>query len=90
MFPQPKRAEARLTFRDRVRDRPAYESLSDLVLAVRAKDGQTTTDLRQQGERRYQVRITYGCALTRVSVRAEDGRSGAAAGSQLACCREGG
>lgn len=39
MFPQPKRAEARLTFRDRVRDRPAYESLSDLVLAVRAKDG---------------------------------------------------
>src|SRR6185312_10788872 len=39
MFPQPKRAAARLTFRDRVRDRPAYESLSDLVLAVRAKDG---------------------------------------------------
>ena len=39
MFPQPKRAQARLTFRDRVRDRPAYDSLSDLVLAVRAKDG---------------------------------------------------
>ena len=39
MFPQPKRAQARLTFRDRVRDRPAYGSLSDLVLAVRAKDG---------------------------------------------------
>ena len=39
MFPQPKRAEARLKVRDRVRDRPAYESLSDLVLAVRAKDG---------------------------------------------------
>jgi RNA polymerase sigma-70 factor, ECF subfamily len=39
MFPQPKRAEARLNVRDRVRDRPAYESLSDLVLAVRAKDG---------------------------------------------------
>ena len=39
MFPQPKRAEARLKVRDRVRDRPAYESLSDLVLSVRAKDG---------------------------------------------------
>lgn len=39
MFPQPKRAEARLKVRDRVRDRPAYDSLSDLVLAVRAKDG---------------------------------------------------
>ena len=37
MFPQPKRAEARLKVRDRVRDRPAYESLSDLVLAVRAQ-----------------------------------------------------
>ena len=36
MFPQPKRAEARLKVRDRVRDRPAYDSLSDLVLAVRA------------------------------------------------------
>jgi len=39
MFPQPKRAEARLKVRDRVRDRPAYESLSDLVLAGRCKDG---------------------------------------------------
>jgi len=39
MFPQPKRAEARLKVRDRVRDRPAYESLSDVVLAVRCKDG---------------------------------------------------
>src|ERR671937_712514 len=39
MFPQPKRVEARLLLRDRVRDEPAYASLSDLVLAVRAKDG---------------------------------------------------
>ena len=39
MFPQPKRAEARLVLRDRVRDQPAYAGLSDLVLAVRAKDG---------------------------------------------------
>jgi len=75
---------------------PEAQAVADFVYqnldcaTVRAKDGQTTTDLRQQGERRYQVRIAYGCALTRVSVRAEDGRSGAAAGSQLACCREGG
>jgi RNA polymerase sigma-70 factor (ECF subfamily) len=39
MFPQPKRAEARLTLRDRVRDESAYAVLSDVVLAVRAKDG---------------------------------------------------
>jgi RNA polymerase sigma-70 factor (ECF subfamily) len=39
MFPQPQRAEARLELRDRVRDQPAYANLSDLVLAVRAKDG---------------------------------------------------
>jgi RNA polymerase sigma-70 factor (ECF subfamily) len=42
MFPQPKRAEARLELRDRVRDQPAYATLSDLVLAVRAKDGDQT------------------------------------------------
>ena len=39
MFPQPKRAEARLTLRERVRDESAYAALSDVVLAVRAQDG---------------------------------------------------
>ena len=39
MFPQPKRAEARLTLRDRVRDESRYAALSDVVLAVRAQDG---------------------------------------------------
>ena len=39
MFPQPKRAEARLTLRARVRDESAYAALSDVVLAVRAQDG---------------------------------------------------
>jgi len=39
MFPQPKRAEARLTLRDRVRDESAYAALSDVVLAMRAQDG---------------------------------------------------
>jgi hypothetical protein len=74
---------------------PEAQAVADVVYqgldcaAVRANAGQTTTDLRQQGDRRYLVRITYGCALTRVTVRAEDGRMGAAAGTQLACCREG-
>jgi len=39
MFPQPKRAEDRLTLRDRVRDESTYAALSDVVLAVRAQDG---------------------------------------------------
>jgi RNA polymerase sigma-70 factor (ECF subfamily) len=39
MFTQPKRAEARLTLRNRVRDESAYAALSDVVLAVRAQDG---------------------------------------------------
>jgi len=53
---------------------------------VRANDGKTTTDLRQRGERRYRVEITYGCELTRVLVQAEDGRVGTAAEPQRACC----
>src|SRR5256714_5745989 len=39
MSTQPKRAEARLPLRDRVRDESAHAALSDVVLAVRAKDG---------------------------------------------------
>src|SRR5438876_8274308 len=39
MFTQPKRAEARLPLRDRVRDEAAHAAVSDVVLAVRAKDG---------------------------------------------------
>lgn len=55
--------------------------------AVRANLGQTTTDLRQGGEPRYHVQISYDCALTRVRVRTEDGRVGTAAGSRVECCR---
>ena len=39
MFPQPKRAEVRLTLRERVRDESAHAALSDVVLAARARDG---------------------------------------------------
>jgi hypothetical protein len=54
--------------------------------AVRTQAGTTTTDLRQRGERHYQVRITYGCALTRVVVHAEDGRMGTVAAPRSECC----
>ena len=57
--------------------------------AVRAHAGETTTDLRQRGDRRYQVEIAYGCDVTRVLVRDQDGRVGNAAGPQLDCCRDG-
>jgi RNA polymerase sigma-70 factor (ECF subfamily) len=39
MLRQPKRAEARLTLRDREPGESAHAALSDVVLAVRAKDG---------------------------------------------------
>jgi hypothetical protein len=54
--------------------------------AVRARSGQTTTDLRQRGDRRYHVEIAWGCPVTRVVVRAEDGRVGTAVGSRPECC----
>jgi RNA polymerase sigma-70 factor (ECF subfamily) len=39
MLAQPKRGSARLTLKHRERDQLAYPTLSDLVLAVRARDG---------------------------------------------------
>src|SRR5438552_2847883 len=67
--------------------RLVYESLD--CDAVRAHAGTTTSEVRQRGERLYQVEIAYGCTRTRVRVRAEDGRIGTVAGPQLQCCREG-
>jgi len=57
--------------------------------AIRAKVGTTTEDLRQRGARRYHVQIAYGCPLTRVTVRTEDGRSGAALLPRPDCCPPG-
>ncbi len=54
--------------------------------AVRTHVGDRTTDLRQRGERRYEVRIAYDCPLVRVVVRAEDGRIGSAADVRVECC----
>jgi hypothetical protein len=73
---------------------PDAADVARLVLAdldcdrVRANAGRTTTDLRQRGERRYEVRIAYDCAVTRVTVRAEDGRIGTAAEPRTQCCAE--
>ncbi len=57
--------------------------------AVRANAGKTTTDLRRRGEQQFEVRVAYGCAMTRVVVRAEDGRLGTASGAREECCAGG-
>jgi len=54
--------------------------------AVRANAGKLHTDVRQRGDRRYDVEIEYRCELTRVVVRAEDGRIGMAAEPRAECC----
>ena len=54
--------------------------------SVRQHEGQTTTDLRQRGDRRYHVTISWHCADVLVQVRAEDGRLGVARGPRLECC----
>jgi hypothetical protein len=53
---------------------------------VRSRAGTTTDDTRQQGERRWQVRISYGCPATNVIVRGEDGRFGFTGGPRPECC----
>jgi hypothetical protein len=71
---------------------PEAQDVARIVLegidcdAVRAHTGRTTTDLRQRGERRYEVLIAYDCTVTRVVVRAEDGRIGTAAEPRAECC----
>ena len=70
----------------------AYE-VARLVLdgvdcpTLRERAGQTTTDLRQRGDRQYHVTIRWRCADMQVEVRAEDGRMGVARGPRLECCR---
>ena len=55
---------------------------------LREREGQTTTDLRQRGDRRYHVTITWRCRDVQIEVRAEDGRMGVARGPRLECCPE--
>ena len=69
----------------------AYE-VAGLVLdgidcaTLREREGQTTTDLRQRGDRRYHVTIRWHCTGVQVEVRAEDGRLGVAQAPRLECC----
>jgi hypothetical protein len=53
---------------------------------VRAKRGTTTSDVRQRGDRRYDVSIRWGCEDTRVLVRTPDGKLGTAGGPRPECC----
>jgi hypothetical protein len=71
---------------------PEAQAVAQLVYeglecdAIRANDGRVTYDVRQRGERRYDVRIAWGCAQTRVVVRSQDGRMGGISGPRQACC----
>jgi hypothetical protein len=56
---------------------------------VRAKRGTTTSDVRQRGDRRYDVSIRWGCEDTRVLVRTPDGKLGTAGGPRPECCAAG-
>jgi hypothetical protein len=53
---------------------------------IRAKTGTTTTDVRQRGDRRYDVRIRWDCTDLRVIVRDQDGRAGTARTPRPECC----
>ena len=53
---------------------------------IRTRQDQTTTDLRQRGEQRYEVAIRYGCPRTQIVVRAQDGRLGTATTDRPECC----
>ncbi len=74
---------------------PEAHEVAALVLdgldcdAVRTNAGTTTTDVRRRGDRTYGVRISWGCPLTRVLARAEDGRIGIAVGPRPECCGPG-
>jgi hypothetical protein len=71
--------------------RDAYE-VAELVLdgidcdTLRARSGETTTDLRQRGDRTYHVTIRWRCSDVLVEVRDEDGKMGVARGPRLECC----
>jgi hypothetical protein len=69
----------------------AYE-VAQLVLesidcpTLRQREGRTTTDLRQRGDKRYHVTIRWRCTDMQIEVRGEDGRRGVARGPRLDCC----
>jgi hypothetical protein len=53
---------------------------------IRAKAGTTTTDVRQRGDRRYDVMISWDCTDLRIIVRDPDGKAGTARTPRPECC----
>lgn len=54
--------------------------------AIRTHSGQTTTDLRQRGDRQYNVQISYGCPRVHILVVQQDGRRGTTDVERPECC----
>ena len=54
---------------------------------MRAKRGTRTADVRQRGDRSYQVTIDWSCEAVRILVVDPDGRAGTAVGPRLECCQ---
>ena len=72
---------------------PQPETWSNCLVAggiacdeLRAKAGTTTTDVRERGDRRYDVMIGWDCTDLRVIVRAPDGRIGTSRTPRPECC----
>jgi hypothetical protein len=53
---------------------------------IRARQGTTTSDLRQRDDRRYEVRVAWDCRDVRVLVRDPDGKLGTARDARPECC----
>ena len=53
---------------------------------IRPKAGTTTTDVRQRGDRRYDVMIRWDCTDLRIIVRDPDGKAGTARTPRPECC----
>lgn len=55
---------------------------------LRTRTGTTTTDVRQRGERRYDVEVRWDCRDVQVVVKDPDGKLGTDRGPRLDCCPE--
>ncbi|MCW5888940.1 MAG: hypothetical protein KIT14_00155 [bacterium] len=53
---------------------------------LRQRRGTTTTDVRQRGERRYEVTVRWDCRDVQVMVRDPDGKLGTEHGPRFDCC----
>jgi hypothetical protein len=68
-------------------ERVAWTVFRGIDCAVlRERQGKTVTQTLQQGDKRYEARILYGCSETQVVVVAPDGRLGVARGARRECC----